>query len=51
MRVLVIGGTGHIGSHLVPRLLAAGHELTVIARHAQPRYADARLGWNQVRWI
>ena len=30
MRVLVIGGAGFIGSHLVDRLLAEGHEVDVV---------------------
>ena len=28
MRVAVIGATGHIGGYLVPRLVAAGHEVS-----------------------
>lgn len=32
MRVLVIGGTGFLGSHLVPKLLARGHEVSVMTR-------------------
>jgi nucleoside-diphosphate-sugar epimerase len=32
MHVLVIGGTGHSGSYIVPELLAAGHEVTGLAR-------------------
>src|SRR5919205_2077986 len=32
MRLLIIGGTGFIGRHLVPRLLAAGHEVAVVRR-------------------
>jgi nucleoside-diphosphate-sugar epimerase len=32
MRVFVIGGTGAIGSHAVPALIRAGHELTALAR-------------------
>lgn len=51
MRILVIGGTGHIGCALVPRLTAAGHEVTVVARKPVPRYADPRLGWQPVRWV
>src|ERR1044071_863041 len=30
--VVVLGGTGHIGGYLVPRLVAAGHEVTVLTR-------------------
>ncbi|MCC7495138.1 MAG: NAD-dependent epimerase/dehydratase family protein [Fimbriimonadaceae bacterium] len=51
MRVLVIGGTGHIGSYLVPRLVAGGHQVTVVARHAAPQYTDPRLGWPAVQWV
>lgn len=51
MRVLVIGGTGHIGSYLVPRLVLAGHEVSVVARNPVPRYTDARLCWGAVQWI
>ncbi len=36
MRVAVVGGTGFVGSHLIPRLLTAGHELRVVARGAAP---------------
>ena len=25
MRVVIIGGSGHVGTYLVPRLVAAGH--------------------------
>jgi nucleoside-diphosphate-sugar epimerase len=32
MRIVVIGGTGHIGSFLVPRLVRAGHEVVNISR-------------------
>ena len=37
MRVVVIGGSGHVGTYLVPRLVAAGHEVVV----RQPRPAAA----------
>ncbi|MEM8494533.1 MAG: NAD(P)H-binding protein, partial [Planctomycetota bacterium] len=32
MKVLVTGATGYIGGRLVPRLLAAGHEVRVLVR-------------------
>lgn len=32
MNVLVTGGTGFVGSHLVPRLIAAGHHVSILAR-------------------
>ena len=51
MKVLVIGGTGHIGSYLVPRLLGDGHEVCVVARNPHPQYAEARLGWEAVEWV
>lgn len=34
MRVAVIGATGNIGTRLVGELLARGHDVTAIARHA-----------------
>ena len=51
MRVLVIGGTGHIGSYLVPRLVMGGHEVHVVARRPRPQHTDPRLGWPSVQWI
>jgi len=51
MRVLVVGGTGHIGSYLVPRLVMAGHNIQVIARNPRPQYTDSRLLWPSVEWV
>jgi nucleoside-diphosphate-sugar epimerase len=40
-RVVVIGGTGHIGSYLVPRLVRRGHHtICVSRRQRQPYVAD-----------
>src|ERR1700692_2816063 len=32
LRVFVTGGTGHSGSYIIPELIAAGHEVTGLAR-------------------
>ena len=50
MRVVVIGGSGHIGTFLVPRLVRAGHEVITITRGARTAYADAP-EWRQVRRV
>jgi len=33
MRILVIGGSGFLGAHLLSKLLAGGHEITVLTRN------------------
>ena len=33
-RVVLIGGTGHVGTYLVPRLVEAGHDVVVVSRAA-----------------
>src|SRR3954466_15210088 len=47
MFVVVIGGTGHIGSFLVPRLVEAGHRVVCVSRGQRTPYVphDA---WNDV---
>lgn len=47
MRVTVIGGTGHIGTYLVPRLVEAGHEVTVISRGTRDPYVP-HPAWRSV---
>src|SRR5471032_1383404 len=44
MRVLVTGGTGHIGSYIIPELVSAGHEVTGLARSDKAADAVAALG-------
>lgn len=36
MRVAIVGGTGFVGSHLVPQVLKAGHEVRVVGRGMRP---------------
>ncbi|CAG9296394.1 TIGR01777 family oxidoreductase [Celerinatantimonas diazotrophica] len=42
MRILITGGSGFIGSHLIPHLLAHGHHVQVLTRH--PLRAYQKLG-------
>jgi nucleoside-diphosphate-sugar epimerase len=38
MRVAIIGGTGHIGSYLTPRLVQAGHSVVCVSRGLKQPY-------------
>lgn len=38
MKIVVIGGTGHIGTYLVPRLVRAGHNVTCVSRQLSKPY-------------
>lgn len=49
-RVVVAGGTGFIGSHLVPALHAAGFEVVVLSRGRHPDAANVRyVQWDPAR--
>ncbi|NQD89107.1 NAD-dependent epimerase/dehydratase family protein [Paenarthrobacter sp. CM16] len=50
MKIVVIGGSGHIGSFLVPRLVRAGHEVIAISRGTGKSYTDVP-EWQQVRMV
>jgi nucleoside-diphosphate-sugar epimerase len=50
MRIVVIGGSGHIGTFLVPRLVRAGHEVVSISRGRRTSYVDDP-AWQQVRGV
>ncbi len=50
MRVVVIGGRGHIGTYLVPRLVGLGHEVVVISRGQQRPY-QPHGAWSKVRQV
>ncbi len=44
VRVAIIGGTGHIGSFLTPRLVEAGHSVICISRGLKEPYRSTRPG-------
>ena len=50
MRVVVIGGTGHVGTYMVPRLVQAGHDVTVLSRSQRQPY-QSHAAWQQVQQI
>lgn len=46
MKVFVVGGTGFVGSHVLPRLIAAKHEVWALARSPEalaPYQGDVRI--------
>ena len=61
MRLLLFGCTGFVGSELVPRLLKADHQLTVVSRRAASGFeaerSEGRLIWlkldpsNPTTWL
>jgi nucleoside-diphosphate-sugar epimerase len=50
MKIVVIGGTGHIGTYLVPRLVLAGHEVISVSRREHEPY-HAHAAWKSVKLV
>ncbi len=50
MRIVVIGGKGHVGTYLVPRLVEAGHEVINISRSRREPY-QPHGAWTQVQTV
>ncbi len=49
-RIIIIGGSGHVGTYLVPRLVRAGHHVVNVARgDSRPYTADA--AWSSVETV
>lgn len=44
MLVFVTGGTGHVGSYVIPDLITAGHEVVALARSDASAAAAYALG-------
>jgi nucleoside-diphosphate-sugar epimerase len=50
MRVVVIGASGHIGTYLIPRLVAAGHDVVAVSRGKREPYSPHG-AWRQVTTV
>jgi nucleoside-diphosphate-sugar epimerase len=50
VRIVVIGGSGHVGSFLVPRLVRAGNEVVNLSRGARAPYFDDE-AWSEVEQV
>ena len=50
MRVVIIGGSGHIGSYLTPRLVQAGHSVLCVSREQRQPYVE-HVAWARVERI
>ncbi|PWC04668.1 NAD-dependent epimerase/dehydratase family protein [Mycetocola zhujimingii] len=49
-RIVVIGATGHVGTSLVPRLVASGHDVVAVSRGIRSPYRED-VAWRQVRRV
>ncbi len=50
MKIVVIGGTGHVGTYLVPELVTAGHSVISVCRQKRKPYSD-HTAWADVQQI
>ncbi|MFZ1770937.1 MAG: NAD-dependent epimerase/dehydratase family protein, partial [Caldilinea sp.] len=50
MRVVIIGGSGHVGTYLVPRLVESGHEVINVSRQQREPY-QPHGAWTQVQQV
>ena len=50
MRIVIIGGTGHVGTYLVPRLVEAGHNVVNISRGGRDPYRPHAV-WQSVQQV
>ena len=50
MRIVIIGGSGHVGTYLVPRLVGAGHEVINVSRAQREPY-KAHSAWRLVQQV
>src|SRR5262245_36802561 len=49
-RVVIIGGSGHVGTYLVPRLVEAGFEVVNVSRGERAAYTP-NAAWGSVKTV
>ena len=49
-RIVVIGGSGHVGSYLVPALVEGGHQVVNVSRGTATPYRP-HLAWNAIETV
>ena len=50
MKIVIIGGTGHIGSFLVPRLVSDGHQVISVTRQERKPYFS-HAAWDSIKHV
>jgi nucleoside-diphosphate-sugar epimerase len=50
MRIVIIGGSGHVGTYLVPRLVETGHEVINLSRGQREPY-QPHAAWKSVQSV
>jgi nucleoside-diphosphate-sugar epimerase len=50
MRAVIIGGTGHVGTYMVPRLVETGFEVISVSRQRRAPY-QAHAAWGSVQRV
>lgn len=45
MKIAITGGTGFVGAHLATRLIAEGHKVVLLSRHAGNAASSSYLNW------
>ena len=50
VRIAIIGGTGHVGTYLVPRLVRSGYEVISISRGERRPYREDP-AWGSVEHV
>ena len=50
MKIVIVGGTGHVGTYLVPRLVLEGHEVISVSRNQRNPY-QSHEAWKSVRQV